>query len=147
MKILLGALLVALVAADTCGGNCPGGCPTCFCGNTRKVEDISAWCARYSWNQECCRCIVSHESAGNAHYMHHNSNGSTDVGLWQINNINWGECNNGHAPCDTAQNLHCATQVYQDGGNTWKAWATHTACGCWFNRLSSNSPFILTLNH
>jgi hypothetical protein len=22
--------------------------------------------------------------------------------------------------------------VYQWGGNTWKLWSTHTACGCWF---------------
>ena len=33
---------------------------------------------------------MSHESGGNAHAANHNSNGSYDVGLWQINSVNWG---------------------------------------------------------
>jgi hypothetical protein len=61
------SLLVAFVSAGTnvpaeffnstltgsCGGNCPGGnCPDCKCGTTKKMEDIAAWCSKYSgWNQ------------------------------------------------------------------------------------------------
>lgn len=132
MKILLTLfLLTTLVLSDSCGGNCPSGrCTNCFCGNTKLMEDIATWCGKYSWEQACCKCIVSHESGGNAHAMNHNSDGSTDVGLWQVNNVNWGSCNNGHAPCDPNQNLNCAIKVYQWAGNTWKAWATHSACGC-----------------
>jgi hypothetical protein len=26
--------------------------------------------------------------------------------------------------------LNCAIKVYGWGGNTWKLWSTHTACGC-----------------
>lgn len=135
MKILLTlCVLVTLAAsmASTCGGNCPVGCPNCFCGNNKRMEDIATWCAKHNWEQNCCKCIVSHESLGNANFMHHNStDGSYGVGLWQINNINWGECNNGHAPCDPSQNLHCAIMVYTDAGNSWKVWGSHSACGCW----------------
>jgi hypothetical protein len=94
--IIVLAMIFAIGLADSCGGNCPTGkCPTCFCGTTKKMEDITAWCAKYNWDQSCCKCIVSHESGGNAHQMNYNINGSTDVGLWQINNINWGSCSNG----------------------------------------------------
>ena len=124
-------LLVFLVACDTCGGNCPTGkCTNCYCGTSRKMEDINQWCSKYNWEQSCCKCIVSHESGGNAHAMNHHDDGSTDVGLWQINNVNWGGCNNGHAPCDTSQNLNCAVKVYQWASNSWKAWSAHAACGC-----------------
>jgi hypothetical protein len=89
MKLLLTLLLLlALALADSCGGNCPSGkCVHCYCGTTRRPEDIAAWCGKYSWNQACCKCIVSHESGGNAHAENYNSNSSTDVGLWQINSV------------------------------------------------------------
>lgn len=88
MKIILALLLLSLVLADSCGGNCPSGnCKNCFCGAGKNVVDIIAWCAKYSWNQNCCKCIVSHESAGNAHATALNENGSSNVGLWQINTV------------------------------------------------------------
>jgi hypothetical protein len=89
MKILIAlTLILALAFADSCGGNCPSGkCPTCYCGNTKNVVDIGTWCAKYSWNQACCKCVVSHESGGNAHAINYNTNGSNDVGVWQINNV------------------------------------------------------------
>lgn len=88
MKLLVLALLLALVFADSCGGNCPSGkCPTCYCGTSKNMQDIAAWCGKYSWNQACCKCIVSHESGGNANALNYNSNSSTDVGLWQINTV------------------------------------------------------------
>lgn len=88
MKVLVVLLLIALALADSCGGNCPSGkCPTCYCGTTKNNQDIATWCAKYSWNQACCKCIVSHESGGNAHALNYNTNASTDVGLWQINTV------------------------------------------------------------
>lgn len=88
MKVVLVLLLIALALADSCGGNCPSGkCPKCYCGTTKNMQDIATWCAKYSWNQNCCKCVVSHESGGNAHALNYNSNGSTDVGLWQINDV------------------------------------------------------------
>lgn len=88
MKLVIFLLLVVLSFADSCGGNCPTGrCPVCYCGTGRSYVDIAVWCAKYTWNQNCCRCIVYHESTGNANALNYNSNGSTDVGLWQINSV------------------------------------------------------------
>jgi hypothetical protein len=70
--------------------------------------------------------------------MNYNSNGSTDVGLWQINSINWGNCNSGHAPCDPTQNLNCAIKIYQGRSNSWNAWSTHTA----ISKISFNFTLI-----
>ena len=88
MRLLVVVLLLALAFADSCGGNCPSGrCPTCYCGTSKKMVDIASWCSKYSWNQACCKCIVSHESGGNANALNYNSNASTDAGLWQINTV------------------------------------------------------------
>jgi hypothetical protein len=51
------------------------------------VLDIATWCSKHTWNQNCCKCIVSHESGGNAHVVTYNTNGSSDVGLWKINTV------------------------------------------------------------
>jgi hypothetical protein len=38
--ILLTLMLIAFGLADACGGNCPAGnCTTCFCGNTKLIQD------------------------------------------------------------------------------------------------------------
>ena len=88
MKVLVLALIVALALADSCGGNCPSGrCPSCPCGTSKSPQDISKWCAKYSWSQSCCKCVASHESGGNGHAINYNSNKSYDVGLWQINDV------------------------------------------------------------
>ena len=87
-SIILLSLMFAVLLADSCGGNCPSGkCPTCYCGTTRNMQDIATWCGKHNWNQNCCKCIVSHESSGNANAMNYNTNGSTDVGMWQINTV------------------------------------------------------------
>lgn len=132
MKYLIaGLMLLGVALSDNCGGNCPSGnCHTCYCGTNKLMEDIATWCGKHNWNVSCCKCIVSHESGGNAHAMNHNTNGSTDVGLWQINSVNWGGCNGNKAPCDPNENLKCAIKVYQGSGNSWKPWSTHSACGC-----------------
>ncbi len=132
MKLFILLVLVFTIAfADSCGGNCPSNkCGSCPCGTTKVMGDINAQCARYSWNQACCKCIVSHESGGNTKAMLYNTNGTFDVGFWQINQSNWNACSGGHAPCDVDSNLQCAIKVYQWGGNTFKFWSTHTACGC-----------------
>ena len=88
MKSIIILFFIALVFADTCGGNCPQGkCPSCPCGTSKNMLDIASWCAKYSWSQACCKCVVSHESGGNGNAANYNTNGSFDVGLWQINNV------------------------------------------------------------
>jgi hypothetical protein len=126
---------VGIVKADKCGGNCPSnGCSTadgdCLCGTTKKVVDIANWCAKFNWNQKCCQCIVTKESEGNANAVHR-SGSSYNVGLWQINSVNWAQCNGDSRapPCDPQANLNCAIQVYRWGGNSWKPWSTSHRCG------------------
>eukprot|EP01113_Clastostelium_recurvatum_P037145 TRINITY_DN53_c0_g2_i2.p1 TRINITY_DN53_c0_g2~~TRINITY_DN53_c0_g2_i2.p1 ORF type:complete len:151 (+),score=30.29 TRINITY_DN53_c0_g2_i2:60-512(+) len=116
---------------NTCGGNCPSNdCPGCPCGTARADQDVAAVCARYSgWNQACCQCIVKHESSGNANAANYNTNGSYDVGVWQINNIHWGACNGGKAPCDVESNLKCAIEVWNER-KSFGPWSTCKGCGC-----------------
>lgn len=71
------------VTGSNCGGNCPGGnCATCPCRTTSSMQSISTWCAKYSWNQANCQCIMKYESGGNANAVGQNTGGSYDVGLW-----------------------------------------------------------------
>ena len=123
---------IAYVAASTCGGNCPSGsCTTCYCPQAPSYADVAGQCARFTgWSQACCQCIAKAESGGNAYAQLHNTNGSDDVGLWQINSSNWASCNGGAAPCNVDANLACAKKVFGWGGNTWKYWSTCTKCGC-----------------
>jgi len=116
----------------TCGGNCPSNdCPSCPCGSTGAVQDIATQCARFSgWSQACCQCIVKHESGGNANAANYNTNGSFDVGLWQINKVNWPSCNAGDAPCDVTKNLNCAIEIWRGRSNSFAAWSTCSVCGC-----------------
>ncbi|KRX00650.1 Lysozyme-like domain [Pseudocohnilembus persalinus] len=132
MKIIIILLsLVAIVFTNTCGGNCPSNdCDSCPCGTEQKPLDINNWCAQHDWDQQCCQCIVQHESGGNSHAMNENTDGSYDVGLWQINDYNWGVCNSGNIPCDPQENLNCAIDVYNWGEQTWKFWVTCEVCGC-----------------
>jgi len=116
---------------ETCGGNCPSNdCTTCPCGSDKLMVNIAAACAAFSgWNQAHCQCIVQHESSGNGHAVNHNTNGSNDVGVWQINSVNWGQCNGGSAPCTEGPNRQCAIDVWRWGGNSFKLWSTCGACG------------------
>mmetsp|Transcript_23363 Transcript_23363/g.27084 ORF Transcript_23363/g.27084 Transcript_23363/m.27084 type:complete len:136 (+) Transcript_23363:85-492(+) len=124
-------LLIVAVTAETCNGNCPGGrCPNCPCGRSPAHQDAASWCAKFGgWDQRCCQCIIQHESGGNANAMNFNDNGSFDVGLWQINKINWGVCG-GAPPCDTEANFQCAKAVWKWGGNSFRLWSTAKGCGC-----------------
>jgi len=118
-------------SSGNCGGNCPGGaCPDCPCGTESSPINIDWVCSQWTgWSQDCCRCIVSHESGGNGHAMNYNTNGSFDVGVFQINQINWGACNGGKIPCDWQSNLKCAKQIYSDR-SSFGAWSTCSGCGC-----------------
>ena len=132
IALLLALGCLAVVLADNCGGNCPSGnCPDCKCGWNANYVDAGQACSRFSgWSQSCCRCIIEHESNGNANAQHGNGDGSQDVGLWQINSNNWNECNGGRTPCDVNSNLECAKKIWEWGGNNWNLWATCGVCGC-----------------
>ena len=74
------------------------------------------------------------ESEGNRNAVNQNIDGSYDVGLWQINSFNWDVCNGGKTPCDTADNLRCAIDIYRWGRNTWSLWTACEMCN------ACNSP-------
>jgi len=116
--------------AETCGGNCPSNdCKSCPCGTGTLSVNIAAACAAYTgWNQAHCQCIIQHESGGNAHAANQNTNGSFDVGIWQINSVNWASCNGGTAPCAEANNRQCAIDVWRSGGNSFRLWSTCRVC-------------------
>jgi len=118
----------------TCGGNCPSGDCTssCPCGSTPNTSISPAEaCASFNgWSQSCCQCIVNHESGGNQNAMNQNTDGTFDVGLWQINARNWASCNGGQPPCAFQANLQCAIKVWQWGGSTFRLWSTNSICGC-----------------
>ncbi len=63
-------LLIHIINGLMCGGNCPtGNCPLCLCGSQTNKLDIASWCSKYTWNQSCCKCIISHGSNSNANYI------------------------------------------------------------------------------
>jgi len=94
------------------------------------MVDIAGWCSKFGgWNQSQCRCIVSHESGGNANAVNQNRGGSLDVGVWQVNTINWNACSGGRAPCNPSTNLGCAIDVWKWGGGSFKLWSTCGVCG------------------
>jgi len=125
--------------ANTCGGNCPGNrCSSCPCGTSRNVlsdAQIKAFCQHgenvygAKWNTDSCLKIAKAESGGNTNAANGNSNGSIDIGLWQINSMNWQSCSGGKAPCSVTDNVACAVKVFEWGGNTWKLWSTCAQLG------------------
>jgi len=118
---------------NTCGGNCPSNdCAACPCGETRAPQNIETVCAMGGgWSAACCHCIVTHESGGNAHSTNQNHpSGSYDVGVWQINHVNWAGCSGGAAPCTVAANHACAVKIFAAAGHTWRPWSTCSVCGC-----------------
>ncbi len=134
MKILLFfAIIFGISLANNCGGNCPTGtCPSCPCGTTKNMQDMSFWCSKYNWNQNCCKCIMSHESGGNANTMSWmTTTNNFYIGLFLIDPGVWGKCSSGKPPCDPQANTNCAMVYYGEFENSWRRWASSgKACGC-----------------
>ncbi|XP_028828537.1 lysozyme C-like [Denticeps clupeoides] len=84
-------------------------------------------------------CLARYESNYNTDATNHNSDGSTDYGIFQINNRWW--CSNGvfrsanacHISCsallssDISTAIECAKRVVRDpnGIGAWVAWRNH----------------------
>ena len=128
--LVLFYLIAKSAGQSSCDGNCPkGNCDLCYCGTLQSPQNISYWCDQYSWNKAFCECIITHESAGNANAINYNADDNTyDIGLFQINTLNWGFCNSGNPPCAIENNLNCAIDVYKVGQNSFKLWATYSMC-------------------
>ena len=77
--------------------------------------------------------IAMAESGGSADATNHNTNGSTDRGLWQINST-WGAL----STYDVNANAKAAIQISNNGAN-WKPWTTYNT-GAYFQFLQGNVP-------
>lgn len=75
-------------------------------------------------------CIAEHESRFNpkAHNKTHNRNGTEDLGLFQINTINFDKCKikKPEKLFDAHVNIACAYKIYTTQG--LEAWATLKFC-------------------
>jgi hypothetical protein len=69
--VLVILALARLVSTLSCGGNCPtGDCKTCLCGSTPLYVSIDSFCKQSNkWEVNCCKCIISAASKGNAHFV------------------------------------------------------------------------------
>jgi len=81
------------------------------------------------WSQDCCKCVVYHESTGNLRAEDYNENHTYDVGFWAINQINWAGCSGGQPPCSIQANLECAKKIWNIYKN-WRPWSTCGKCNC-----------------
>lgn len=70
--------------------------------------------------------IAGAESGYNPTATNHNTNGSTDYGLWQINSVH-ANLLGGHDWRDPAQNAWMAYQVWQAAGGSWTPWSTYNS--------------------
>jgi len=75
------------------------------------------------WDQGQCQCIIENECNGGVHCANSNTDGSIDVGVFQINSIHWSS-----PPCDVATNLNDAISIWQSGPNSFYWWATCPKC-------------------
>uniref|UniRef100_A0A2M4A1S3 Putative lysozyme n=1 Tax=Anopheles triannulatus TaxID=58253 RepID=A0A2M4A1S3_9DIPT len=81
-------------------------------------------------------CLVQYESSFSSTATNKNSNGSTDYGLFQINNKFWCDSNYGANDCnitckslindDITDDIKCALLIHRRHGfNAWYGWLDH----------------------
>lgn len=81
--------------------------------------------------------VAMAESGGNPNSTNHNTNGTTDRGLWQINSIH-----GSLSVFDPMANARAAVQI-SNNGTTWRPWCTAWSNGaCGGTYLGQGSPFL-----
>lgn len=77
----------------------------------------------YDWDTSTARAICMAESSGNTNATNYNTNGSTDMGLMQVNSIHADMVSGDlQSLYDPATNVRIAYAIYQSAG--WRAWST-----------------------
>lgn len=67
--------------------------------------------------------VMRAESKGNAEAWNYNTNGTLDIGLWQINEINWDTCNMTMKDLlDPYKNTDCAKIMYDRSDESFSPW-------------------------
>lgn len=82
--------------------------------------------------------IMQAESGGNPAATNHNTNGSTDYGLFQINSVHSSILQSGNWQ-DPQSNINMAYQVYKNAGNSWSPWSTYNS-GAYQRYLALGAP-------
>ncbi|XP_053675128.1 lysozyme c-1-like [Anopheles nili] len=128
MKVLFTAVaLVVLVGCATVNGKTVGKCELAkaLFNNGIAKASIPNWI-----------CLVQNESAFNTAATNKNKNGSTDYGLFQINNKYWCDSSYGSNDCkiacksllddDITDDIKCAKLIFKRHGfNAWYGWKNH----------------------
>jgi hypothetical protein len=87
-----------------------------------------------NFNCQVALAIMEAESGGNPEAWNANTNGTLDVGLWQINSINWKTCDMTMSELlDPYNSTDCAKIIYDRAGG-WTPWVVYN--NGWFrNKL------------
>ena len=67
---------------------------------------------------------IAENGAGDPSAQGHNTNGSVDTGLWQINSIHGIPTSQ---LMDPQANANAAFKIWKDAGNSWRPWSTYPA--------------------
>lgn len=90
-------------------------------------DDELAWIAlNGGWKGEDAAmavAIMKAESGGNPGASNHNTNGTMDKGLWQINDVHNSKLP-GEDRYDPAVSTRLARMIYEESGNNFSAWST-----------------------
>jgi len=104
---------------------------------TEAETDIEKYVCDVFGNFNCqvALAVMESESGGNPEAWNANTNGTLDVGLWQINSINWETC--GMSMSDLLnpyKNTDCAKTLYDRAGGSFTPWVVYN--NNWFkNKL------------
>lgn len=90
--------------------------------------DVEKYICEVFGNFECqvALAVMEAESGGNPEAWNANNNGTLDVGLWQINSINWETC--GMSMSDLLnpyKNTDCAKILYDRADSSFTPWVVY----------------------
>jgi hypothetical protein len=122
LLFIVGILCLSkLCESVTCGGNCPSNsCSHCFCGSSQNYVAIDKYCLMSKkWNVNCCKCVFTRLTGGNAHYMWDTDEKYGLIGMMKIRYPLHSETcglGSGKDLCDASVNLRCAEKIYEKEG-------------------------------
>lgn len=121
--VLLASAASNTAASTTCG---PTGAGRVTGTGAALARSAAASAGFPAAQLDMATAIAGAESGYNPTATNHNTNGSTDYGLWQINSVH-ADLLGGHDWRDPAQNAWMAFQVWRQAGGSWMPWATYNS--------------------
>ena len=129
--LLVSLLLLVLASTQSCGGNCINNwCSTCDCGEEPSYPDLDQLCGKFSWNKECCKCIILRVSKGNTNAFK-GSGWELTVYASGLALFTEDSCKGSNEErCNPDTTLSCMQNIYAKT-NDWSRWYYDAkACGC-----------------